>query len=61
MDMNLKKLSMHPDLDCFAPASAEEKEYVKHDEKSGMDVPKTRFLFSVTDNFTATVCIFGKA
>ena len=28
MDMNLKKLSMHPDLDCFAPASAEEKEYM---------------------------------
>ena len=26
--MNLKKLSMHPDLDCFAPASAEEKEYM---------------------------------
>ncbi len=28
MDMNLQKLSMHPDLDCFAPASAEEKEYM---------------------------------
>ena len=28
MDMNLKKLSLHPDLDCFAPASAEEKEYM---------------------------------
>ena len=28
MDMNLEKLSMHPDLDCFAPASAEEKEYM---------------------------------
>ena len=28
MDMNLKKLSMHPNLDCFAPASAEEKEYM---------------------------------
>lgn len=26
--MNLNKLSMHPDLDCFAPASAEEKEYM---------------------------------
>ena len=26
--MNLKKLSMHPDLDCFAPASAEEKAYM---------------------------------
>ena len=26
--MNLQKLSMHPDLDCFAPASAEEKEYM---------------------------------
>ena len=26
--MNLKKLSMHSDLDCFAPASAEEKEYM---------------------------------
>ncbi len=26
--MNLEKLSMHPDLDCFAPASAEEKEYM---------------------------------
>ena len=28
MDINLQKLSMHPDLDCFAPASAEEKEYM---------------------------------
>ncbi|MBQ5670908.1 MAG: ABC transporter permease [Oscillospiraceae bacterium] len=28
MDMNLKKLSMHPDLDCFAPASEAEKEYM---------------------------------
>ena len=28
MDMNLQKLSLHPDLDCFAPASAEEKEYM---------------------------------
>ena len=28
MDMNLKKLSMHPDLDCFAPASAEENDYM---------------------------------
>ena len=26
--MNLKKLSMHPDLDCFAPASEAEKEYM---------------------------------
>lgn len=26
--MNLKKLSMHPDLDCFAPASDAEKEYM---------------------------------
>ncbi len=26
--MNLKKLSMHPDLDCFAPASEQEKEYM---------------------------------
>ena len=26
--MNLEKLSLHPDLDCFAPASAEEKEYM---------------------------------
>ena len=26
--MNMKKLSMHPDLDCFAPASEAEKEYM---------------------------------
>ena len=26
--MNMKKLSMHPDLDCFAPATAAEKEYM---------------------------------
>ena len=26
--MNLKKLSMHPDLDCFAPATEAEKEYM---------------------------------
>ena len=26
--MNLKKLSMHPDLDCFAPATDAEKEYM---------------------------------
>ena len=26
--MNLKKMSMHPDLDCFAPASEAEKEYM---------------------------------
>jgi len=26
--MNMKKLSMHPDLDCFAPASETEKEYM---------------------------------
>ena len=26
--MNMKKLSMHPDLDCFAPATEAEKEYM---------------------------------
>lgn len=26
--MNMKKLSMHPDLDCFAPATEEEKAYM---------------------------------
>ena len=26
--MNMKKPSMHPDLDCFAPATEAEKEYM---------------------------------
>ncbi len=46
---------------CGRLTYAEEKEYTKHDEKTGTDLQKTRFIFSVADNSgTLRVTYFPK-
>ena len=54
--MNLKKLSLHPELDCFAPATEAEKEYmVQMRESSTFFKDGVKRLLK---NKVATVCFF---